>query len=393
MKQGKADSSIRVLLLDGHTVQVLSVLKSLNGSGFLITVFCESRISYGYTSRYPDKKILCPKIKKDEKAFLEFLKSYLSVFPQDVIIPLFDDSASFLNEHRHEIDSYGSKIALPEKSLFTLAFNKSLLMEFCRNNNFSHPATERLCRENLEKACKTIGFPALIKPVSSSGANGIVYLESITALEKVFPGIEERYGTAILQKYIENEGFYYNVMLFRDGSGSFSKAVIIKISRYFPVKGGTGSFSETIENPEIEILCKDILTRLNWRGFADFDLIADKYSKKPFLIEINPRIPACIHASLVSGVNFPLMIVNDVLRLPLPVTNYRINKKVRYLAMDFLWLLFSKERFRSNPSWFKFLDKDLFYQDGCNDLFPMLAGFLMGIRKYMNKEYRQSKLK
>lgn len=392
MKPGKAVPVIKVLLLDGHTVQALSVLKALKNTGYFITVFCESKISYGYTSRYPDKKIICPAIKKNESDFLSFLKSYLALYPHDVIIPLFDNSAVVLNEHRKEFDQSGIKIALPGYDLFRLASNKSVLMKFCRDNGFPHPSTEDLNTDNLRKACETVGFPALIKPVSSSGANGIVYINSVNELEKVFYRIEKQFGSAILQKYVEHEGFYFNAMLFRDYSGNFSKTVIIKIKRYFPTKGGTGSFSETVENEEIESMCKSILTCLDWHGFADFDLIIDKFTKNPRLIEINPRIPACIHASLAAGINFPMMIVNDALRKSLPDSEYRTNIKIRYFAMDFLWFIFSRERFRSNPSWFKFRDKDLFYQDGCNEILPMISGIFMGLRKYMSKEYRQSKL-
>ena len=392
MNSKEPDRRIRVLLLDGHTVQVLSVLKALTRTNFFITVFCETRISYGYASRYAHMKVLCPKVKKNEIVFLSFLKSFLSVSPQEIIIPLFDDSALLMNEHRDEFESSGVKIALPECGLFRLAFNKSLLMNFCKENNFSHPATEILNKDNLKKAGEKIGFPSLIKPVSSSGANGIVYLDSMAELENVFLKTEEQYGPAILQRYICHEGYYYNAMIYRSKEGIFSKVVIIRIRRYFPIKGGTGSFSETVEYPEIELLCKRILERMGWCGFADLDIITDKFTNEPCLIEINPRMPACIHASLVSGINFPLIIINDALGIPIPAARYHMNKKIRYLAMDFLWFIFSKERFKSNPSWFRFRDRDLFYQDGCEEIMPMIAGILMGLKKYMSKEYRQSKL-
>lgn len=238
-----------------------------------------------------------------------------------------------------------------------------------------------------------VGFPSLIKPVSSSGAKGIVHLHSVIELENTYAKIQKQYGAAILQSYINHDGYYFNAMLFRDKCGIFSKTVVIRIMRYFPVKGGTGSYSETVENPEIERLCKDILMKLDWYGFADFDIITDKFTHKPYLIEINPRIPACIHAAFVSGVNFPLMIINDALGIAVPTTEYHREIKVRYMGMDVLWFVFSRERFRSKPSWFKFWDKDLYYQDGCNEFLPMIAGFLMGIKKYMKKEFRQAKLR
>lgn len=49
---------VRVLLLDGHTVQALSVARFLKSAGYKETAIIESRISYGYASRYVDEKII-----------------------------------------------------------------------------------------------------------------------------------------------------------------------------------------------------------------------------------------------------------------------------------------------------------------------------------------------
>ena len=51
---------MNILLLDAHTVQSISVARSLKENGHVIFGFIESRLSYGYVSRFVDHKILCP---------------------------------------------------------------------------------------------------------------------------------------------------------------------------------------------------------------------------------------------------------------------------------------------------------------------------------------------
>lgn len=389
----KSSDKIRVLLLDGHTVQAYSTIKALHNTGIYVTVFCEKRISYGYASRFADARIKCPALKNNSGVFWNFLRSYLEKHPHHVLIPLFDESADFVNTNRKALEALGIKVALADKKRYELVRNKASMMAFCKKNKIPHPASVKLSADNLEKAAAKLGFPSLIKPVVSSGALGIVYLNSLNDLVKNFAETSKRYGDAMLQTFINHSGYYYNAMLFRNHENVFSTTIILKINRYFPTKGGTGSYSETVEHKEIEKLCKETLERLNWTGFADIDFMVDKDTQVPNLIEINPRIPACIHAALVSGINFPQIIVYDALGKQMPEQQFIAHKKIRFMAMDVLWFLYNKNRLKARPGWFNFFGKNLYYQDGSwNDPLTMIAGMIMGFKKYLNASFRHAKL-
>lgn len=384
-----------VLLLDGHTVQCISVAKSLKElSNVHLTVFCELKISYGYTSRYPDQKLICPTIKNDNSKYLKFLISFLKNNQQDVIIPLFNDSAELLSKNKTEIERSGVKVAIPSFDLFVKAHNKEMLMELCKENGLPHPRTAGLSKMNIEKAAEYVGFPSLIKPNFSSGALGIKYVNNLNELKNKYKTIEKEFGDSTLQEYVNHSGVYYNVMLFRYENGDYSHSVAIKIIRYFPVKGGTGSYCIVIENQELVDICKKTLDCMNWHGFADFDIIQDINKNGFKIIEINPRIPASIHAAYISNINFPEIILRDCLGLSKPVNIFKAGRKLRYLSMDVLWFIFSNERFKAKPSWFKFFEKDLHFQEGSiSDPIPIFAGIIMGIKKYMNPEFCNRKLR
>jgi D-aspartate ligase len=383
---------MNVLLLDGDTVEAISVLKSLKKIQTRITIFCEHRISFGYASRYPDSRIIAPAIKDNESNFLQFLLRFLKGNPQDLIIPLYNDGAEFLSRYKDRIKMLGTKCAIPDYSIFIKAHDKEKLMEICEMNGIPHPRTANPAKSSIELASEYVGFPLLIKPNISSGARGISFVRTKDKLEILYKHVIEKYGACTFQEYVNHSGVYYNVMLYRTRAGQFANSVVTKILRYFPIKGGTSSFCISINQPELLKQCMKLLDALDWHGFADIDIIKDEVSQDYKIIEINPRIPASINAAAISGINFPEIILKDTVNLEIPKYSYESDMELRYLAMDVLWFIFSSNRFSCSPSWFKFFGRKLYYQDGSlSDPLPMVAGILMGTKKYLNSSFRKSK--
>ena len=385
---------MNILLLDAHTVQSISVARSLKENGHVIFGFIESRLSYGYVSRFVDHKILCPILRDAPSEYLNFLVDFLGKNPQDVIIPMYNDSAELLSQNKERIEnSFSVKCAIPHYDTFIKAHDKERLMDVCKQRSFPHPRTAFLSSKNLHEVVSYVGFPALIKPNISSGARGIMLVHEEKELLDKWPAIERDFGRCTLQEYVDHTGIYYNVMLYRDKSGGCHEAVIIRIMRYFPLKGGTSCYCETIQNETLVCICKDILDALDWVGFADFDIMESK-SGEYKVIEINPRVPASIHAAYIAGVNYPEMIVHDMKDEPILTYTYHIGKVLRFWGLDVMWFIFSPQRFSSHPSCFCFLGKNIFYQDGSlKDPLPMLMGILSGLVKYLNPSFRKSKLR
>ena len=223
----------------------------------------------------------------------------------------------------------------------------------------------------IEPAAQFVGFPALIKPDHSVGARGITKVSDIESIKRELPDIEAKYGACSLQEYVENRDFYFNVMLYRYRDGGYAPSVIIKILRFYPVTGGSSSLCVTVEDSQLEALCRKTLDVLEWHGFADFDVLYDKKDGKYKIIEINPRVPASLRAADASGINYPQIIVHDALGLAKPDMTYRTGVYLRYLGLDIMWFLKSGKRFSTAPGWFIFFGKNLFYQDMYKDDWKM----------------------
>ncbi len=65
-----------------------------------------------------------------------------------------------------------------------------------------------------------------------------------------------------------------------------------------------------------------------------------------------------------AGIDYPYELYRLALgQQPRERREYRENVFLRYLPADFIWFLRSPERFRAGPSFFRFIAKDLHYEE------------------------------
>lgn len=384
-----------ILLINAEGVQAICLARSLRKQGHRVIGFCNRKMTSGYATRWLTEKHISPDIISHPEEFKKCLYAYLSEHKIDLIIPLADDGAEFLSRHKEDIQvEFSVKCAIPSFDIFNVANDKQKLMELCERNNLCHPRTREVNLENIKEVADYIGFPAMIKPNLSQGAKGIMYVNDIQELQEKLPAVQQQFGACTLQQYVEQPDYYYNVMLYRDKHGRMDYYTIIQIRRFFPLKGGSSCYSETIEHDYLLNQCKEVLEKLNWYGFADFDVLEDIRTHELKIIEINPRVPSSFQAAFASNVDFGKVFIADEFDEPMPKFQYETGRQVRWMGLDVMWFIFSNKRFSFKPSWFKFFGKNVSYHDGAwNDPLPMFAGILAGVVKYMDPNFRKSKLK
>lgn len=282
----------------------------------------------------------------------------------DVLIPISDFTVPFISKNKNEIErKFGVKCGVEDYEQVYQVEDKSRFMAFCEANDVPHPKTKQLTDEILEETAAYVGFPALIKPDFSVGARGITKVNSLGELKERYPQIHSQYGECTLQELIDNNEYYYNVMLYRNKEGKILAHTIIKIVRMYPIEAGSSTCCVSVEDKELLKVCMDCLDKLNWVGMADFDVLQRLDNGEYKIIEINPRVPASIKGAQMSGINFPEIIVQDAMGEEIPSYSYQSGRVMRYLGTDIIWFLKSSKRWSTSPSWFWFFGKDIFYQD------------------------------
>ena len=381
----------KILVLDGGAAHAMAIAECLKKSGYSVAVICDNKYEYGYHCRYVDERYLG----KDshEKDYAEWMLSFLKEHHFDVLIPTSDTSAEFMSFHKEEIKLL-TGVLMPGREVFKKGYDKNELMTVCREHGFPHPYTVDMSKVSLEdsKELESFPYPGLLKPNLTSGGRGMTLINSYEDLRRLYPIIRSKYGECHLQQYIKAGGRQVKVQIMTDNEGNPAYSSVIWKQRYYPVNGGSSCCNVTIDEPGTAAICGQVLKTIGWVGFADFDLIENPDTHELLIMEINPRIPACVRSAFKSGVDFATMIADATLGLPLREYTYTPGKRLRHLGFDILWFLKSPDRFKAKPSWFRFLGKDTFYQDWLRGNFSSFFWGTWGnFKKQMNPEFRKAK--
>lgn len=381
----------KVLILDGGAAHAMAIAECLQKTGYFVAVMCGNKNEYGYHTKFANEHYLG--IDSHEPGYKEFMLSFLRENHFDVLIPTSDAAAEFMSFHKDELKELAG-VLMPDRSIFEKGYDKNYLMAICRENGFPHPLTVDMAKMRSldEKELKEFPYPGLLKPNRTSGGRGMTLVNSIEELVDAYPLIHDQYGECHLQQYIKAGGRQVKVQVMTDNEGEPKYTSVIWKQRYYPVNGGSSCCNITIDNPEIARICGKVLQTIGWIGFADFDLIENPDTGELLIMEINPRIPACVRSVFKSGMDYATMIADATLGLPLREYNYESGKSLRHLGFDILWFLKSPNRFKTKPSWFKFFDKDLYYQDWIKGDFKAFFWGTMGnVKKQLNPEFRKAK--
>lgn len=347
------------LILDAEMQCALPVIESLHKNGFKVTAASPKRINMGFFSRYVDKRLLYPSPVNQADAFLEKIFELVRRQQYDFILPTDDVSSEILTAHKDQLQAY-TRLPVVEHDIFMKARDKSLTLKVAMRHGVPCPTTFFPDEESIESIAENAAYPVLIKPNVSSGARGIILVDSKPDLAATYRRIKAAFGECHIQEYLPKGGLQYKADLFLDTQQNLKAGIVYSKLRYFPINGGSSIVNRTVLNPQILENAHKILKAMGWYGFADFDFITDPRDGLPKIVEINPRVPACFRITLAAGIDFPLMIAKLALGQAIPEkVGYRMDVYLRYLPLDILWFLKSPERFTAQPSFFRFFGKDL----------------------------------
>lgn len=381
-----------ILILAADLEQTLPIAKSLYNKGYEIHGVFSSKYSYGYGSRYIKKRFVHENAEEIEDYYL-FIKSVLLQDKYVTILPMRDSAAEVMCKYRDELLKYTTYV-MPDGEGFERGFDKRRLMEVCEAKGYPHPETYLVENGNLRSLdLDTLRYPVLIKPNHTFGARGMTLCNNRKELEEKFPLIYTQFGNCHIQTYIPEGGHQVEVQVYINENQELVQSSVIKKFRWYPNKGGSSCCNISCKNDKIVNICYEVLKCIGWVGFADFDTIEDPRTGELLIMEINPRVPACVKSAFASGIDWAEVIEGEYLKRPHRV--YTMEKEVylRFLGVEILWFLKSDNKWHAKPNWFKFFGRDIFYQDMSDWSDPMafIRGTIGNIKKQLSSEFRKSK--
>jgi len=373
------DSKTKILLFGIDGTQTLPIAESLYKEGYWLVGTYHDKFSYGAHTRYIHEKIRLEDA--EERHTVDVLIEIVKSKGIATIIPFGDKNAEILSKYKEEFSKH-IRLTIPDYSVFMSAYDKNKLMTLCQEKGYPHPFTLDLSQIRDDSKLKSFPYPALIKPNITTGGRGMTLVHSFDEYKSKIDAIESKYGHCHLQQLIPEGGRQIKVQLFVDKKNQNRIGSVIWKQRYFPEKGGSSCCNITIDSPELIELCLSVLNDISWEGFADFDLVEDPRDDQLKIMEINPRFPACLKSAIVSGIDYANILVDYTFGRPLKVYPYIPGATLRHIGFETLWFLYSKNRFRTKPNWFKWIAPRTSFQDfsWCDPL-PFIYGTWGNIRK------------
>lgn len=372
----------RVLVLDGFGRQQASILRQLHDLGCIITTVNDCKLDVGYASRYPHKRLVENGIRDDEALYKQVIERELSTGHYDIVFPMLEKSTNILTLMKENGQLGEVKAIVAPRAAFMKAWDKEETMKTCQEIGVPCPRT-KMDDETLDEYLSKVMFPLACKPRKGTGSAGFKKVDNLEELERYISDGVIKVDEYVIQEFIPHSGTRYSNRVFLDKNQQVVFDVGTQIFRSFPVDGGPGCYSRTINRPDVKEYAERLLKKLEWVGLAHVCFMLDPRDNTPKIIEINGRIPSGIKICDLVGVKTVKAMFDlayDVPMEPYP-TDFPEGEALRYIHTDIMWLLKSPDRFRSKPSWFDFR-KNHDYIWSWRDPWPFFTYAVEHIRTY-----------
>lgn len=275
---------------------------------------------------------LYPSYFKQPLGFVDTLLKNVQKIRPTVLMPMFEETY-ILAHFQNKFTRY-TRLPIPSFEKLMIARDKLLIIKVARELGI--PVPDMWIVENwndLARISKEVDYPLVIKPRRARGAKGVNYVFSKKELSRSFKNTMNLFNAEspeypLVQEYVPGTGYGVS-MLFNQGELR-AKFVHKRIVEY-PVTGGASVERVSTRHPKMEEYAERLLAHLEWHGVAMVEFKLDARTKKPVMMEVNPRFWGSLNQAVCAGVNFPYLLYRMAVDGDVShVLNYRLGVKTRW---------------------------------------------------------------
>lgn len=303
--------------MDSDSQCGLSVVRSLGRKGISVTAGSDRKGSLGARSRFSSNSFTYSDPANGRQTFLRDLIAYLDGNDHGAIFPVKDHISLLLARHKSRIEGTGTTIAIEDRDIFELAFDKARLFETLTDVDVPLPETHAPTSDKqITTLAESVEYPVVVKPRSKSRLteNGYSirqvddenYVDSPAELKRVFQrnvcGCEESNASyPIVQEHIPGTTTT-TVTLAADGDvlAYFQEERM----RTYPSSGGNSALLRAVSDHTMLRYAERILGHLQWTGPAMVEFMRTPAGDY-YVIEVNGRYWGSLPFAINSGVNIP----------------------------------------------------------------------------------------
>ena len=326
----------RILVTDGGERACLACVRSLGSAGWTVHVVADQRGSLASASRHAAAEHVVPPALADPAGFRAEVARVVASVGAAVLLPIGEASLLALGDDR---SAFGQAV-VPFPALATIqgAADKARVAEVARELGLAVPDTIVLDRADaLDGAVlDSLPFPAVLKPARSvrpdaaPGAKfAVSYAGDPAALRAAVASLPEAAFPLLLQRRIEGVGA--GVFLLVDGDDVLASFAHRRL-RERPPSGGVSVYRESVAlADELRDAAAALLRGLGWRGVAMVEFKVDAATRRPYVMEVNPRLWGSLQLAIDAGVDFPVLLADWALGRRSEPPAYRVGVRSRWL--------------------------------------------------------------
>lgn len=273
--------------------------KALVGKGQVFAADCSNLASALYDA---DKQFIVPRI--ETEGYIEYILELCKRHRVKGVLSLIDPELSLLAANAENFRAVGTTPLVSGLETVGLCLDKYRFYSYLKDNGFATIKTYN-SREafTADLGAGKISYPVIVKPVKGSASLNVARVGSNEELAACFLKDEE----LIIQEFIDGKEFGADV--YRDLISGETTAIFLK--EKIQMRAGETDKSVSFKDGKLFSLVNTLAEKLELKGPIDIDIFKD--GDEYLVSEINPRFGGGYPHAHECGIDFPKMIVNNLL--------------------------------------------------------------------------------
>ena len=322
------DSTPRAFVL-GAGVIALGILRSLGRRGVPVTVFTIEKDDIAHHSRFG--RVIGLHSPGDALAIATQLVREASALPSKPVLFVSGDSNLRIACEQAALLASAMHVVLPTLDAALTVLEKDRFQAFAVRHDLPVPrGWTPQTREELESVIESenLSFPVVLKPqrsgewrspdaISALGLVKMLRADSVAQLREQWAKVVSLAGPPVLQEYVRgDDDTHASYVSYVNDAGTELAGFVIRKHRLFPIHGGLATFAGVTDEPDIASIGRDIVERLGYRGASSVSFKRDSVTGKPWVFEVNGRMPMVFAAGALAGIDLPWIMYRDALGMP-----------------------------------------------------------------------------
>lgn len=297
----------------------IGLVSSLGGYNIPLFVGSEKRDSIAIHSRYAKQNFIFSSY--DSSKFIDELCELGRYFRHKPVI-FSDDDRALLNisQHRERLKKH-YLFLYPEEQTVSSLLDKQRFIELSEEYNLPAPASHQVrSYRQFTAIASEVQFPCIIKPTQRHYWWGDEFIETVgfyrkaikcsnrNELEQLYQKISKVNPSVVIQEYVcGGDDSHYSANLLVDKQGELQGHYIAQKKRIYPIKAGTGTYVETLDNEEVLDASLQVIHKLGLNGLVNVQFKQDSRSGEYRLLEVHIRNSLWSRLGAQAGANLAHM--------------------------------------------------------------------------------------